>query len=72
MLLVRGYEADLSSVAKHLRWPEGKIQAAVNYAKAFPEEIEEAISENDSVNFETLRRMVPQTVEFVSQKAKKS
>src|SRR6516225_5334025 len=40
MLLVQKYKDDLSAVAQHLRWPAAKLQAAVNYAQAFPEEIE--------------------------------
>src|SRR5713101_5236379 len=46
LLLVQSYEADVSAVARHLKWPEAKVQAAINYAKAFPEEIENALSEN--------------------------
>jgi len=68
MLLVRSYKADTAAVAKHLRWPEAKVQAAVNYAAAFPEEIEEALSENDATRIETVKRMLPQAVEFVSRK----
>jgi hypothetical protein len=66
MLLVRSYKSNLSAVAKHLRWPEAKVQAAVNYANAFPREIEEAIAENDSADLETLKRMLPQTADFQS------
>ena len=72
MLLVRSYNEDVSAVAQHLRWPEAKVRAAVNYAEAFPKEIEEAISENDSTDFETLKRMLPQAVEFASGKAVQS
>jgi len=71
MLLVRSYKTDASAVARYLRWPEAKVQAAVNYAKAFPEEIKEAIAENDSINFDALKRMLPQAAEFVSGKAAK-
>jgi uncharacterized protein (DUF433 family) len=71
MLLVRSYKADVSAVARHLRWPERKVQAAINYAEAFPAEIQEALSENDSVDFERLKRMMPQAGEFVSRKGKK-
>lgn len=71
MLLLQTYEFDVSAVAKHLKWLEAKVQAAINYAKAFPEEIERAISENISVDFEKLRRMLPQATEFVSRKAPK-
>ena len=68
MLLVRSYRGKVAAVAKHLKWPEAKVRAAVNYAEMFPEEIEEATSENDSADFETLKRMLPQATEFVSAK----
>ena len=68
MLLVRSYKGSVSAVAKHLRWPEAKVRAAVNYAEAFPKEIEEATAENNAVDFETLKRMLPQATEFVSTK----
>src|ERR1700679_2452019 len=35
MLLLHSYKNDLTATAKHLRWPEMKIQSAVNYAEAF-------------------------------------
>ncbi len=69
MLLARGYGQNVSKVAKHLRWPEEKVQAAFNYAKAFPEEINESISDNDAVDFESLSRLLPQTKEFVAGKS---
>ncbi len=65
-LLVRGYKSDVAAVAKHLRWPEAKVQAAVHYAEAFPEEIEGALSENTAADFEALKRMLPQATEFVA------
>jgi hypothetical protein len=68
MLLVRSYKGNVSAVARHLRWPEAKVRAAVNYAEVFPEEIEEATSENDSADFQTLKRMLPQATEFVAPK----
>src|SRR5271166_4520914 len=43
MLLVQSYQGNVPAVAKHLRWPEAKVRAAVNYAEVFPEEIAEAI-----------------------------
>ncbi|MFZ0801055.1 MAG: hypothetical protein WBQ09_14630 [Terriglobales bacterium] len=71
MLLCRSYKQDASAVAKHLRWPEAKVQAAVNYAEAFPSEIEEAITENDATDFKALKRMLPQANASVSRKAAK-
>jgi len=64
MLLVQSYKANVEAVAKHVTWPEAKVQAAVNYAKAFPEEIESALSENAATDFEALKRMLPQAAKF--------
>jgi hypothetical protein len=71
ILLLRSYKGNIAAVAKHLRWPEAKVRAAVNYAEAFPAEIEEAMAENDSADFETLKRMLPQSVDFAFQKTKR-
>jgi len=72
VLLVRSYKQDVSAVARHLKWPAVKVQAAVNYAAAFPEEIDEALAENEMTDFEALRRMLPQAVEFGPKKAAKN
>ena len=72
MLLVRSYKGNVPAVAKHLRWPEAKVRAAVNYAEVFPEEIAEAMSDNDAADFQTLKRMLPQATEFVSRKRTRS
>ena len=71
LLLVQSYRGDVSAVARHLEWPEAKVQAAINYAKSFPEEIEEAASENAATDFEALRRMLPQAAEFISRRSPK-
>jgi hypothetical protein len=72
MLLLRGYQGDAAAVARHLGWPQAKVQAAVHYADAFPSEIDEALAENDAMDFEALKRMLPQAVEFVAKKAAKN
>jgi hypothetical protein len=71
MLLVRSYRNDLQAVAKHLRWPYTKVQAAVGYAEAFSGEIDEALVENEASSFAMVKRMLPQTVEFITGKAAK-
>ena len=72
MMLVRCYKGNVPAVAKHLRWPEAKVRAAVNYAEGFSEEIGEATSENNAADFQTLKRMLPQATEFVSTKPTRS
>src|ERR1700679_365262 len=63
LLLARDYKSDATAVAKHLRWPEAKVQAALNYAAAFPEEITAIVADNDSADFESLSRLLPQARE---------
>ena len=55
---------DAAAVAIHLHWPETKVQAAFNYASEYPKEIEAALGENDAMDFESLRRMLPQAGQF--------
>jgi hypothetical protein len=58
--------------AKHLQWPESRVQAALNYAEAFPEEIERAISENAGTDFDALKRMLPSALKVGSRRVRKS
>lgn len=71
VLLLRAHKGSVAAVAKHLAWPQAKVQAAVHYAQAFPAEIDEAIAENDAMGFDALSRMLPQAVAFVSRKTAK-
>jgi uncharacterized protein (DUF433 family) len=71
IMLVHSHQNDLQAVAKHLRWPQAKVQAAVNYAEAFSSEINEALSENEATSFTTIKRMLPQAIEFVAGRAAK-
>ncbi len=71
LLLLRSYKDDPIAVAKHLQWPLTKVQAAVHYAEAFPEEVREALAENDAADFTALKRMLPQAVEFAASKTAK-
>jgi len=66
ILVARSYENNTASIAKHFRWPEAKVQAALHYAKAFAGEIDTALADNDACDFEALSRMLPQAREFVA------
>lgn len=68
VLLLRSYKNNAAAVAKHLNWPEAKVRAAMNYAHAFPQEIDEALAENDAADLESLKRLLPQAAEFSSTK----
>ena len=71
ILLVRSYQGDATAVARHLRWPETKVEAAINYAEAFPEEIEEALSQNANTDFVALKRMLPAATQMSSRRSGK-
>jgi len=71
MLLVHSYKNDLRAVGKYLRWPQAKVQAAVNYAEAFLSEIDEALAENEASDFATIKRMLPQAIELIPGKMAK-
>jgi hypothetical protein len=66
MLLLRGYKGKVEDVAKHLKWPEARVRAALYYSEAFPGEVNDAIAENDSIDFDSLKRMLPQAVDFAA------
>jgi hypothetical protein len=71
VLLLRAYKHKTAAVAKHLHWPETKVRAAATYAEAFPDEIEAALSENDGAGLDAVKRMLPQTTEWVAQRPRK-
>ena len=67
--LLQSYKDDLAAVAKHLEWAKAKVQAAVSYAEAFPDEINQALAENRAMDFTALKRMLPQIAEFTVTKS---
>jgi hypothetical protein len=71
MMLLRDYKGDAAGVAEHLKWPVEKVKAAIHYRDAFPEEIDEAVAENDAMDFASLQRMLPNAIEFAVKKSTK-
>lgn len=43
------YGFDVAKTAQHFEWPEEWVESALRYAKAFPDEIRDAIEDNDSI-----------------------
>src|ERR1700693_1368711 len=71
MLLLRSYKGNIKDVAKHLNWPEAKVRGALNYSEAFPEEVNELIAENDSSDFDSLKRMLHEALDLHAKKTKR-
>lgn len=63
--LLRAHGNDVTHTATYLDWPPFRIQAAVRYAEAFPDEVEAAIEDNASHGVQELSRMFPQLEVFV-------
>lgn len=64
MMIVRAYKGSAKKAGEHLEWPEARVQAAVNYRDAYPEEIDEALAENDAMDFAALKRILPNLQEI--------
>lgn len=65
VMVARSYGLDATRTAEHLGWPIARVQAALNYALAFPEEIAAAIDDYDALDFRSLSRMLPQASVFL-------
>jgi uncharacterized protein (DUF433 family) len=64
VMVSRSHGGDTAKTAKHLRLPETEVSAALNYAAAYPGEIEAALKDNGK-SFEELKRILPNLEEFV-------
>jgi len=71
ILIFRSYKENPTATAKHLRWPEAKVRAAIHYSEAFPDEIEQALQENEAVDLVALKCMLPQTAESSAAESRK-
>jgi len=60
ILVARDYGMDAEKTAAHFRFPIHRIKAAFHYYEAYPQEIDQAIADNNSVTFDTLKRLLPQ------------
>lgn len=61
---VRAHAGDVDRAAAHLGWPVLKVRAAMNYARTFETEVEEALSDAQSVDVAQLERTLPQLEQF--------
>lgn len=59
-LVARAYAGDAARTATHLAWPEARVRAALQYAAAFPDEIEAAIADNAAYTSTAVARLLPQ------------
>ena len=59
VMVAEGYGMDADRTAAYFGWPVHRIRAAFNYYEAYPEEVEDAITENRSATYDQLKRLLP-------------
>ncbi|MEI7732878.1 MAG: DUF433 domain-containing protein [Verrucomicrobiota bacterium] len=57
--VARQFGGNPQKAAAHFGITVAKITSALNYAEAFPDEIEASIQDNDGITFEALKRVLP-------------
>jgi predicted DNA-binding protein len=57
--VAQGYDFDVAKTAAHFDLPPERVQAAFSYYRAYPEEADRIIAENDAITFEDLQRQFP-------------
>lgn len=58
VMVARGFDMDAERTADYLQCPVAQVKAALNYYHAYPEEIDQALQDND-MDEERLKRMFP-------------
>jgi uncharacterized protein (DUF433 family) len=64
VMIGRGYKMNVDAIADHLQLPDVRIEAALNYYAAYPEDIQLALDDLASYDFEKLKRMLPDITVF--------
>jgi hypothetical protein len=67
VMIGQRYNMDPEQTAAHFDWPVHRARAAFNYYQAFPQEIDQAIADNEAMTFERLQRLLPQVERFTDQ-----
>jgi hypothetical protein len=60
ILVARDYGLDAEKTAAHFRFPLHRVKAGVHYYEAYPQEIDQAIADNEAMTFDKLKRLLPQ------------
>jgi len=59
VMVARGWDLDVEKTAKYFPIPARRIQGAFDYYRAYSEEIDRAIAENEAITFEDIKRLLP-------------
>jgi len=57
--VAKSYALEIVQTAAHLGLEAEQVQAALHYYEAYPDEIDQSIATNEAVNFEQVKRLLP-------------
>ena len=60
IMVAKDYGMDVEKTAAHFQWPVHRVKAGFHYYEAYPQEIDQAIADNNAMPFDTLKRLLPQ------------
>lgn len=64
IMVARDHDFDVERVAYYFQVASHRIEAAFNYYRAYPDESDRAIAENDSWTYERMKESLPQLERF--------
>lgn len=60
IMVAKDHGMDAEKTAAHFQWPIHRVKAGFHYYEAYPEEIDQAIADNNAMTFEKMKRLLPQ------------
>lgn len=60
IMVARDYGMNAERTAAHFQFPIHRVKAGFHYYEAYPEEIDQAIADNEAMTFDKLKRLLPQ------------
>jgi hypothetical protein len=59
VMVARGWDLDVETTATYFPIPTHRIRGAFDYYRAYPDEIDRVIAENEAISFEDVKRLLP-------------
>ena len=59
IMVAKDYDMDAGKTAAHFRFAVHRVKAAFHYYEAYPREIDLAVSDNNAMTFDRLKRLLP-------------
>ena len=60
IMVAKDYQMNIEKIAGHFEWSIHRVKVGLHYYEVYPEEIDLAIEENNSMTFDKLKCLLPQ------------